>query len=69
MNKYTGTTYWVAFAVVATLSFMSLFFFSRLLMVVSDLLEERVHQIQKLSWRSIKHGLGGRRKKGKDEAN
>ncbi|KAK7737421.1 hypothetical protein SLS53_006494 [Cytospora paraplurivora] len=66
-NNYTGTTYWVTFAVIATLSFMSLFFFSRLLMVVSDLLDEKVHQIQKSSWRTIKHGLSGRRKKGKNE--
>ncbi|ROW18067.1 hypothetical protein VPNG_00310 [Cytospora leucostoma] len=68
-DNYTGTTYWVTFAVIATLSFMSLFFFSRLLMVVSDLLDEKVHQMQTSSWRTIKHGLSGRRKKGKDEEN
>lgn len=45
-NNYTGTTYWVAFAVVAALSFMSLFFFSKLLMVVSDVLDEKVQTFQ-----------------------
>lgn len=45
-NNYTGTTYWVAFAVVATMSFLSLFFFSRLLMVVSDVLDEKIHNFQ-----------------------
>lgn len=45
-NGYTGTTYWVTFAVIATLSFLSLFFFSRFLMVVSDVLDEKVHAAQ-----------------------
>lgn len=62
-NGYTGTTYWVAFAVIATLSFLSLFFFSRFLMIVSDVLDEKVHQIQISSWRTIKQGLS---KKGDD---
>lgn len=46
-NNYTGTTYWVSFAVVATMSFLSLFFFSRLLMVVSDVLDEKIHNFQR----------------------
>lgn len=67
-NGYTGTTYWVTFAVIATLSFLSLFFFSRMLMVVSDVLDEKVHQVQKSSWKTIKNGLSkGKGKKGKTE--
>lgn len=67
INGYTGTTYWVTFAVIATLSFLSLFFFSRFLMIVSDVLDEKVHQIQKSSWRTIKHGLSGKGKKGAEQ--
>lgn len=52
-NSYTGTTYWVAFAVVATMSFLSLFFFSRLLMVLSDVLDEKIHNFQ----RSVGQGI------------
>lgn len=46
-DHYTGTTYWVSFAVVATMSFLSLFFFSRLLMVVSDVLDDKIHNFQR----------------------
>lgn len=46
-DGYTGTTYWVAFAVIAALSFMSLFFFSRLLVFVGDTLDEKMHAFQK----------------------
>lgn len=67
INGYTGTTYWVTFAVIATLSFLSLFFFSRLLMIVSDVLDEKIHQVQKSSWKTIKHGLRGKGKNGTDE--
>ncbi|KAI0426801.1 hypothetical protein F5Y09DRAFT_50152 [Xylaria sp. FL1042] len=35
-----GTDYWYAFAVIASLSFLALFFFSRLLMFFSDTLDE-----------------------------
>ncbi|ROW11241.1 hypothetical protein VMCG_01402 [Cytospora schulzeri] len=66
-SGYTGTTYWVTFAVIATLSFLSLFFFSRFLMIVSDMLDEKVHQVQKSSWRTIKQGLSGTRTKGNNE--
>ncbi|KAK8140451.1 hypothetical protein PG984_000517 [Apiospora sp. TS-2023a] len=37
---WDGNTYWYTFAVVATISFLSLFFFSRLLMFFSDVLDE-----------------------------
>lgn len=69
INGYTGTTYWVTFAVIATLSFLSLFFFSRMLMVVSDVLDEKVHQVQKSSWRTIKQGFTRKGKKNKDGEN
>ncbi|KAJ4413778.1 hypothetical protein N0V82_008322 [Gnomoniopsis sp. IMI 355080] len=52
-DHWTGTTYWVSFAVVATLSFMSLFFFSRLLMVVSDVLDEKIHNFQRSVGRGV----------------
>lgn len=52
-NGYTGTTYWVAFAVVATLSFLSLFFFSRHLMVVSDVIDEKVNAAQRAAARKV----------------
>jgi hypothetical protein len=41
LYKYwTGTDYWYSFAVIASVSFVSLFFFSRLLMFASDTLDE-----------------------------
>ncbi|KAJ4394257.1 hypothetical protein N0V93_003474 [Gnomoniopsis smithogilvyi] len=52
-DHYTGTTYWVSFAVVATMSFLSLFFFSRPLMVASDVLGEKIHNFQKSMGRAI----------------
>lgn len=66
-DGYTGTTYWVAFAVIATLSFMSLFFFSRLLMVVSDVLDEKVHGAQKSVGRAVQGLFTRRAKKEKDD--
>ena len=37
---YTAETYWYSFAVIATLSFASLFFFGRVLMFFSDRLDD-----------------------------
>ncbi|KAI0025346.1 hypothetical protein F4780DRAFT_774817 [Xylariomycetidae sp. FL0641] len=37
---WTGTDYWYSFAVVASVSFVSLFFFSRLLMFFSDVMDD-----------------------------
>ncbi len=37
---WTGSTYWYAFAVIASVSFVSLFFFSRLLMFFSDVMDD-----------------------------
>ncbi|KAK1964556.1 ADP-ribosylation factor [Colletotrichum sublineola] len=39
VEHYTPKTYWICFAVIAGLSFISLFFFSHMLEVVSDTLE------------------------------
>jgi hypothetical protein len=39
-SKYTGKDYWDAFAVVVSISFMCLFFFSRLLMWITEVLDE-----------------------------
>ncbi|POS79538.1 ADP-ribosylation factor [Diaporthe helianthi] len=58
-ESWTGRTYWVSFAVIATLSFMSLFFFSRLLMIVSDVLDEKLHNMQKGTWRTVKTVASG----------
>ncbi|KAK8048560.1 hypothetical protein PG994_010290 [Apiospora phragmitis] len=45
---WNGNTYWYTFAVVASISFLSLFFFSRLLMFFSDILDEWAEAIS--SW-------------------
>ena len=37
---WTGQMYWYAFAVIASVSFVSLFFFSRLLMFFIDVMDE-----------------------------
>ncbi|CAN8099062.1 unnamed protein product [Discula destructiva] len=69
-DHYTGTTYWVSFAVVATMSFLSLFFFSRLLVVVSDVLDEKVSIIEKKVGRSVVKAKGyfsGRQVKGQGQ--
>lgn len=39
-QHWKGTDYWYAFAVVMSLSFLSLFFFGRLLMFISEELDE-----------------------------
>ncbi|KAI1387074.1 uncharacterized protein F4822DRAFT_412020 [Hypoxylon trugodes] len=39
-TAWTGNTYWYAFAVIASVSFVSLFFFSRLLMFSIDMLDD-----------------------------
>lgn len=49
----------MSFAVIATLSFMSLFFFSRLLMIVSDVLDEKLNNMQKGTWRTMKTVASG----------
>ncbi|KAF7370024.1 putative adp-ribosylation factor protein [Mycena sanguinolenta] len=52
-NNYTAKTYWVCFAVIATMSFISVFFFSKLLMVASDVLDEQVANFQRRVGRSM----------------
>jgi hypothetical protein len=53
-NAYTAKTYWYTFAVVATVSFLSLFFFSRLLMVVSDRLDEAADIISRRAGKTFR---------------
>lgn len=62
-NNYTGTTYWVSFAVVATMSFMSLFFFSRLLVIVSDYLDEKIANFQNKVGRAVVKLTGSLRRR------
>ncbi|OIW34513.1 hypothetical protein CONLIGDRAFT_675485 [Coniochaeta ligniaria NRRL 30616] len=57
-NAYTAKTYWYTFAVTATVSFMSLFFFSKLLMFVIDMLDGAADFISRKVgkvWRNRKH--------------
>ncbi|KAI1826464.1 hypothetical protein F4861DRAFT_545994 [Xylaria intraflava] len=52
-----GTDYWYSFAVVASISFVSLFFFSRLLMFFSDTLDTWASQI--MTWfRKLGQAIG-----------
>ncbi|RYC63947.1 hypothetical protein CHU98_g2270 [Xylaria longipes] len=52
-----GTDYWYSFAVIASVSFLCLFFFSRLLMFASDTLDEWASQI--MQWfRRFSRALG-----------
>lgn len=46
-NIYTAKTYWVTFAIVMTISFISLFFLSRVLVTVTESMESRVRIISK----------------------
>jgi hypothetical protein len=50
---------------------MSLFFFSRLLMIVSDVLDEKLKNMQRGTWRTMKtmaNGVGAKKKRqGADE--
>ncbi|KAL2873292.1 hypothetical protein SGCOL_011551 [Colletotrichum sp. CLE4] len=43
VDHYTPKMYWVCFAVIAGISFISLFFFSRMIEVLSDVLEAWAH--------------------------
>jgi hypothetical protein len=46
-NKYSEKDYWYSFAVIMSLSFLGLFFFARLLMYVTDLLDGWVKRLGK----------------------
>lgn len=65
-DGFTGQTYWITFAVIATLSFLSLFFFSRFFLVVSDVLEEKVHAMQSAAVKKVYRSVTGKKKKEKD---
>ncbi|KAH8905140.1 hypothetical protein BR93DRAFT_960246 [Coniochaeta sp. PMI_546] len=62
-NAYTAKTYWYTFAVVATVSFISLFFFSKLLMFVIDTLDEVADVLS----RKVGKTFGRNRKHEKEE--
>jgi Mg2+ and Co2+ transporter CorA len=40
LESYTGRTYWIAITTTICVSFLALFFFSRMLMFLSEILEE-----------------------------
>jgi hypothetical protein len=40
LDSYTDKTYWIAFVIIIGVSFLSLFFFSRMLTFLSEILEE-----------------------------
>ncbi|KAI1115246.1 hypothetical protein F5Y14DRAFT_450334 [Nemania sp. NC0429] len=56
-DYWTGTDYWYSFAVIASLSFVCLFFFSRLLMFFSDTLDGWAIQIM-LWFREVWRRMG-----------
>lgn len=56
-DYWTGTDYWYSFAVIASLSFVCLFFFSRLLMFFSDTLDGWAIQIM-LWFRKVWRRMG-----------
>lgn len=60
-DNWTGRTYWITFAVIATLSFLSLFFFSRFLMVVSDVVDEKVHAAQSAVAKKVYTSVTGKK--------
>lgn len=63
---WTAGTYWYAFAVIATLSFIGLFFFGRLLMFFSDALDDWSAAIS--DWcRAVVHRLVGIKLEDKDD--
>ncbi|OHE91758.1 ADP-ribosylation factor [Colletotrichum orchidophilum] len=54
VEHYTPRMYWICFAVIAGFSFVSLFFFSRMLEILSDILEAWADSAS----RSIRHCVG-----------
>ncbi|OAA59828.1 ADP-ribosylation factor [Niveomyces insectorum RCEF 264] len=60
-DGYTAWTYWGAFAVIASLSFLSLFFFSKVLMFLSERLDHWTDQAT--GWVAHKVGWDARRAK------
>ncbi|KAI0165538.1 hypothetical protein GGR57DRAFT_125474 [Xylariaceae sp. FL1272] len=57
-SYWTGKDYWYSFAVIASVSFVSLFFFSRLLMFASDTLDEWASHISSFVRRLAQRTLG-----------
>lgn len=58
---YTKWTYWGSFAVIAGVSFMSIFFFSKVLMFLSDWLDRFAERVEgcfkkKAGWKPVENG-------------
>jgi hypothetical protein len=45
LQHYTGKDYWDTFAIIVSISFVALFFFSRLLMWITDMLDALVKTV------------------------
>lgn len=60
---YTSKDYWYAFAGLMSISFLFLFFFSRLLMWITESLDARVKRVEKWAGKRLRR----RRGEGKDE--
>ncbi|PQE25921.1 adp-ribosylation factor protein [Rutstroemia sp. NJR-2017a BBW] len=68
-GKYTFTDYWIGFAVVVSASFVCLFFFSRMLMWVTEILDSWFKELGKVlrHWIvSCLRGVEGRKNRGKN---
>lgn len=57
-NKYSAKDYWYSFAVIMSLSFLGLFFFARLLMYITELLDGWIKQIGRRLTELIMRGFG-----------
>jgi TRAP-type C4-dicarboxylate transport system permease small subunit len=67
-RTYTVKEYWIVFAVMMSISFMGLFFFSRLLMWVTETLDEWVKEFSKSCARVLtKRGRARQRDLNADE--
>ncbi|KJR85274.1 uncharacterized protein SPSK_08677 [Sporothrix schenckii 1099-18] len=53
-DGYTARTYWGAFAVIASISFLSLFFFSKVLMFLSESLDHWADSGSRWTWERIR---------------
>lgn len=62
LNNYTGHDYWYTFAVIMSLSFLALFFFSRLLMWVTEELDGWVKVLGKATGALMGRVIGWRRR-------
>ncbi|KAJ2899716.1 putative adp-ribosylation factor protein [Zalerion maritima] len=63
LDNYNSKTYWVSFGIIAGLSFLSIFFFSRLLILSSEFLDHQTHNAGK----KAKQLIQKRKDKGRDD--